>query len=187
MKKYVVSIVALVFAAALATAQVPEGYQLVDSLIYIPVSAVDTTISGSDIFSELPGNVRVNQSYQLRETMHSQVLKNESRQFNGWRIRIYFDNKQDSRVESEAMVNRFKAKYPGYAAYRSYANPFFKVTVGDFRTKADAVAALNRISRDFPTAFVVREKFKYPALEENSFIADTIQYLKPIPVVSVIE
>ena len=54
--------------------------------------------------------------------------------------------------------------YPGIQAYRSYASPNFKVTVGNFRTRLDAEALLRQIKGDFPDAFIVRERFKYPSI-----------------------
>ena len=34
--------------------EIPEGYELVDSLVYRPVEAVDTTLAGRDIFMMMP-------------------------------------------------------------------------------------------------------------------------------------
>jgi len=38
------------------------------------------------------------------------------------------------------------------------------VTVGNFRTRLEAEALLQRIKGDFPDAFIVRERFKYPTI-----------------------
>ena len=161
---------------------VPEGYVLVDSLVFTPLSAVDSTLRGESIWSAMPSSVTVHQSQGTRTAVADLADRNSRRNFSGYRIRIFFDNKQNARGASEAALNRFKALHPGTAAYRSFSSPFFKVTVGDYRTKSEALAALRYIKPDFPTAFIVREKFKYPAMNNNhAFKIDTIKILRPAP------
>lgn len=182
--KRIIMILSAIMAAGFGVAAqdivIPEGYEYVDSVIYIPVSAVDRSLEGRDIYSVLPPQVTVSQTESMRQALENHIGKNSEKQYSGYRIRIYFDNKQVSRSESESEMARFKAKYPGIQAYRSYSNPFFKVTVGDFRTKAEAQELLKEIQRDFPAAFVVREKFRYPVLEAGSYQTDTVRYLRPI-------
>ena len=82
----------------------------------------------------------------------------------GFRVRIFFDNKQTARTESEQIVEDFTATYPGTAVYRIYENPYFKVTVGDFRTKSEAMRFMRRIRKTYPQAFITREIIRYPPL-----------------------
>ena len=81
---------------------------------------------------------------------------------------------------SEKVAAGFKAQHPGVSVYRDYENPYFKVTVGDYRNKSEALAALQDIRIYFPSAFIVREKFRYPLLENSAaFRVDTLKYLRP--------
>ncbi len=57
----------------------------------------------------------------------------------GYRVRIYFGNNQNSRHE----------------AYVDYTAPYFKVTVGNFLTREEAVMLWGRLLGTFPNAFVV--------------------------------
>ena len=41
-------------------------------------------------------------------------------------------------AKSEAIAAGFSERYPGVKVYRKHESPYFKVTVGDFRTRADA-------------------------------------------------
>lgn len=168
--------------------EIPQGYEFVDSVVYRPVSAVDTTLAGKDIFHILPSekagdpaDVKVTQSQDIKDSMRKQISSNSTRTLSGYRVRIFFDNKQTSRVESENTLKRFKSLYPAVPAYRIYANPYFKVTVGDFRTKSDAMALLVDIKASFPSAFVVKENIEYPVVDsENAIVADTVKVLRPI-------
>ena len=86
-------------------------------------------------------------------------------------------------MESEETLKKFESKYHDVKAYRTYANPYFKVTVGDFRTKSEAMDLLSRIKREFPTAFVVKESIEFPVVDkDNAYVVDTIKVLRPINV-----
>jgi hypothetical protein len=82
----------------------------------------------------------------------------------GFRVRIFFDNKQTARAESEEIATAFSEAYPQVAVYRIYENPYFKVTVGDFRTRSQAMQFMLRIRRTYPQAFITRENISYPQL-----------------------
>lgn len=167
---------------------VPEGYVLVDSVIYIPAAVADTSLYGTDVFSTLPSTakgdqatVNVSQSYSVRAALDRHIGDNEARNLSGFRVRIFFDNKQTARTASEETEKLFKSKYHGVSVYRSYVNPYFKVTVGDFRTRSEAVQLMRKIQGDFPSAFVVKENIVFPVVDkENSYVTDTIQVLRPI-------
>lgn len=195
-KNLIVSLLLGVFAAVFsvsASAQelvVPDGYQIVDSLVYRHVSGVDTLLAGKDIFHIMPlkakgdkADVEIYQSQEVASALRTQVESNSKRQISGYRVRIFFDNKQSARVESEEILKRFEAVYHDVKAYRTYANPYFKVTVGDFRTKSEAMALLSRIKGAFPSAFVVKENISYPVVDKsNAYVVDTVKVLRPISV-----
>jgi hypothetical protein len=168
-------------SASAQQVEVPEGYELVDSVIYRPVATADSTLVGKNIFNVLPDNVNVRQSQQIANSMKSHVASNGARTISGYRVRIFFDNKQNARTESEAVLKRFNGLYPDVMAYRIYANPYFKVTVGDFRTKSEAMALLARIKGAFPSAFVVKENIEFPVVDkDNAVITDTIKVMRPV-------
>ena len=176
------------YSASAQEIEVPAGYELVDSLVYRHVSGVDTLLAGKDIFHIMPlkakgGNadVEIYQSQEIANALRKQIVENSKRTMNGYRVRIFFDNKQTARVESEETLKRFEDMYHDVKAYRTYANPYFKVTVGDFRTKSEAMEMLSRIKREFPSAFVVKESIEFPVVDkDNTYIVDTVKVLRPI-------
>lgn len=153
----------------------PQGYELVDSVIYAPAAKMDSTLLGRDIFSM----VKVRQSQDILDAFNRQVEANPSRERIGYRVRIFFDNRQSARSESESAMRRFESSYPGIPTYRSYENPYFKVTVGDFRTKSEALSLLQRIKGDFPSAFVVKGMIQFPVTEGGASVrVDTVSVLR---------
>ena len=194
MKRYdflILSILAALLSAFNASAQeIPEGYELVDSVVYRHVAGVDTLLAGRDTFHIMPlkanggkSDVEIFQPQDVASALRKQVASNAKRTIPGYRVRIFFDNKQSARTESEETLKQFEAVYHDVKAYRTYANPYFKVTVGDFRTKSEAMALLSRIKSAFPSAFVVKENISYPVVDKsNAYIADTVKVLRPISV-----
>lgn len=179
----IISLVAFILAFcgtdiyAQETVVIPDGYELVDSVIYRPAAAVDTTLAGKDVFMLVQN---INQTQTVADAMRKQVYSNSERTLSGYRIRIFFDNKQTARVESEETLKRFESLYHDLVAYRTYANPYFKVTVGDFRTRSEAVKHLEKIRHEFPSAFVVKENIEFPVVDKNnSYVTDTIKVLRP--------
>lgn len=138
---------------------------LTDSLYCDTVVKVDSTLAGKTIFDVLPshwkgdrGNVTVNQSYAVQAALQRHIASGKFKEINGYRIRIYFSNAQNAREASMAAAQLFQSHFAGCNIYRRFISPNFKVTVGDFRTKSEALAYLEAVRADFPAAFIVREK-----------------------------
>lgn len=168
MKKAILTILALVALCVAANAQ---NEIAVDST-YATRAAVDSSLVGKSIFQVLgsksdsgrEGKIEIDQPEALSRAMTSHIARNASRRLTGYRIRIFFDNKQNARAMSEKVADTFKAQHPGISVYRGYDNPYFKVTVGDFRTKEDARRFLNSIKGAYPSGFIVRERISNPVM-----------------------
>lgn len=77
----------------------------------------------------------------------------------GFRIQIYAGG--DQNLANEARAD-FMAKFAkeGYEIHQTWDPPHFRVRVGDFRTRAEAMNALPNIRRIFPDGFVVADRVK---------------------------
>lgn len=158
MKRFIVSIIAVACALCSISAQ----------------EVVDSSLVGQSIINLLPSrskgsaaDINLYQSQQVKQNLDRFVEKNKDRVISGYRVRIFFDNKQNARSASEAAVETFKKHYRGVETYRSYQSPFFKVTVGDFRTKSDAMVLLRSVKNLFPSAFIVKEAINYPSTDRE--------------------
>lgn len=161
--------VAALFVATAANAQ--QVQSVVDTVqVAVPKPPLaDSTLVGTTIFQLLDqqsgeGSVTLNQPVQMENMYAKYIQSNKERKRNGYRIRLFFDNKQSARVESEELEKAFQQQFPLIPTYRSYTNPFFKVVVGDYRTKSDAIRELQKILPFYPQAIVVKESIYYPAI-----------------------
>ena len=74
---------------------VAAGYELVDSVVYRPAAAVDSTLVGVDVFAK----VNVEQSPMVEESVRTHILSNKERVLTGYSVRIFFENRHTYRVE----------------------------------------------------------------------------------------
>ena len=125
---------------------------------------LDSALLGHSIFDILSslsrgdsGTVVVHQSPDIAAAFEEHIASNEFREEDGYRIRVFFSNAQNSRGTSIRAADIVSEKYPGLPVYRTFVQPNFKVTVGDFRRKSEALQLLEMLRRDFPSAFIVRE------------------------------
>ena len=139
-------IISLLFAAVFAASG--QNLQVSDTLR-------SAEVFREDILVALDGKIVASDS--LVKAMNHYIKKNQTRNVSVYRLRIFFDNKQNARSVSEQVLTEFAEVYPDVPAFRGYVNPYFKVTVGNFRTKSEAMKFLNQIKGQYPSVFLVRE------------------------------
>lgn len=186
LKYSLIAVFAFVSAVSMSAQSIPDTHPA-DTIVYQAPPLVDSTLVGSDIFDILhlkksgdKGSVSVHQSKVVEESMRNYVVANKVRVLNGYRIRIFFDNSQNARQNSGGAYGTFLKIFKGIPAYRSYVNPYFKVSVGDFRTKAEAMEKLIHIKKVFPAAFIVKEKIKFPEVDKAALedLPDSLEVFK---------
>jgi len=167
MRYFVLTLLLVLSFFSISNAQEVEVTQ--DTTI-VKAPLLDSTFFKKDIFSILQeagpysNRVNVEQTNNLLTAFYNHIAQASNKKIAGYRVRIFFDNRQDAREHSRADSVRFATNNPAVHAYRNYDNPYFKVTVGDFRTKSEATMLLKRIESDFPSAFLVKEIINFPPL-----------------------
>ena len=153
-------------AAAAQAQEVPQQLRNPgDTISFQRAPLADSTLVGKTVFQILEGKeVTLNQPQEMDQAYARYIQANRERKMNGYRIRLFFSNKQSARTESEELEKEFQLQFPQIPTYRSYTNPFFKVVVGDYRTKSDAIRELNKILPFYPKAIVVKENIWFPAI-----------------------
>jgi SPOR domain len=80
----------------------------------------------------------------------------------GFRVQIDFSQERSSVNNTKS---NFTIKYPGMSSYVSYKQPYFRVSVGDFRSRLQASRFLNTVKKDYPAAFIVADRITLPPLQ----------------------
>ena len=154
MKRFLIIIILALLPGAMLRAQ---EYRVDNSS-----AQVDSTLMGRSILSVLGSGVKVNQSQAMRSAFDNYVSNNASKKLTGYRIRVYFDNGQNARARSEAIARSVSNTYPGIGVYRTFESPNYKVSVGDFRTKDEALKVFHSLKASYPTALLLKETINYP-------------------------
>jgi len=107
--------------------------------------------------------IHIYESSDVKSTMlkNAEYTRHTGGTFPGYRIQINFG--QD-RNQANKVRNDFSGKYPGIPTYMAYQQPYFKVNVGDFRTKLEATKNLNMVRKSYPGSFIVKDKINPPPL-----------------------
>ena len=123
---------------------------------------VDTTLLGRDILSTLGSGAQVEQSNTIRQALQQYTLHNAEKPISGYRIRVFYDNGPQARIKSENILQTLQKQFPEVLVYRSFESPNYKVSIGDFRSKDEALRIFNAIKGTYPTAFIIKESINYP-------------------------
>jgi hypothetical protein len=127
----------------------PDSNQRTGQLNIIQDPAIDTLISRY---------ILVNKNLYSKATPNHYGM-------DGFRIQIYARNNRTAREESNKVRADFMNKFPDIDSYQLYADPgYFKIRVGDYRTKTDAIKIFLAISKEFPEAYIVPDFINFPDL-----------------------
>ena len=83
-------------------------------------------------------------------------LQKTTGSMNGYRIVIFMDNSATARGGAASARGRFMSIRANIPTYLTYDNPYFKVSVGNFLTKEEAMEVLGSIKQSFPDAFIAQ-------------------------------
>ena len=80
----------------------------------------------------------------------------------GWRVQIMFKTKKE---EIQQLKIAFIKLYPEIPAYLKYEAPYYRLRVGNCRTKLEAIKIKQKISKNFPGTYPVPEIINFSQLK----------------------
>lgn len=130
-------------------------------------------IKTADLFKKTDANsqsgqLNIYQDPALDTLISRYILSYKSAGMEGWRIQIFNSSSRNAKVEAgnilQEFLNRFpEIKYPELKSYTQFALPnYYKVRVGNFRTKTEATKLYLLISKAFPDAYLVPDIINFP-------------------------
>ncbi len=123
---------------------------------------------------DAPGSLRIQQDKRIDTLLqhHIEINKKIAENPNhdgiaGYRIQIFFDSGNNSKAMALEVIEEFTEDYPEVGAYLTFGEPFYRVRVGDFRRKIDALGFLDKIGRKYPNAWIIKDKINFPGKEKS--------------------
>ncbi|MCX6260314.1 MAG: hypothetical protein NTY95_05680 [Bacteroidia bacterium] len=86
----------------------------------------------------------------------------------GYRIQIYNSSNKNARVESGKIRAEFMSKFPDIVSYATFDRPsYYKIRVGNYRTRIEGTKYLLMIRKVFPDAILVPDIINFPDQNNN--------------------
>ncbi len=100
------------------------------------------------------------------ELMAGSVGQNNSGTRSGWRIQLFFAREKSAADDAMGQIHNWLAQkrseipqipefQQNLPVYNVYLQPYFRVRIGDFRTRDEAESLLQHMLDDYPRAFVM--------------------------------
>lgn len=125
-------------------------------------------LMGATIFAQdtNEGNLSVYQDVKVDSLISKYVQINDIYPIiEGFRIEIFFEAGNYSKNQALEAKSKFVQQFPEVPSYLIFQQPYYKVRVGDFRSKMEAQKFLHHIEYDYPQAFVVKDEINFPKLD----------------------
>lgn len=124
--------------------------------------------SSTIIGQNIPSKSDSSQKYQphiaiKKEYGIDQLIKTHESSFKqqGYRIQIFQGNKKQPAREAKS---KYISTHSKHKAHEIYQQPYFKVRVGDFRTKLEALKFQKELISKFPNSFIVKDEIEIDEL-----------------------
>lgn len=119
---------------------------------------------------EILMSLNVKQDPRLDKLLNWHIEKNKKVDgIEGFRVEIFFSSDDNSREKALKKKVEFLSLYPENTVHIKYDAPNFRVRVGDFRTKNEALKLYKEIKGTYPVAFIVADKIDFPLLKYKQY------------------
>ncbi|MGC9471375.1 MAG: SPOR domain-containing protein [Bacteroidales bacterium] len=114
----------------------------------------------------VPGELRIFQDKRIDDLIHRHVQLNAERGgLDGYRIQIYFGSGAMGREEANEHHARALSYFPELKVHLIYQYSYYKVRIGDFRTREEAFSWHRKVKRRFPSAYIVPDIIEFPRID----------------------
>ena len=120
---------------------------------------IKDTVKGPWDHLTINSDSRINKLLEIRK--EENVRKGG---IDGFRLQIF----QGAKDEAYRLKSKFLAKYPDQKIYVFFQTPDFKVRIGDFRDRTEAIHLQYLIDRDFPNSLIVEDVINFPELKKEN-------------------
>ncbi len=122
-----------------------------------------------DVFSDIvvnkagQGNISIVQSSNIKKIVNTHVEGVALRKgIPGYRIQIYSGSSRSARSGALQLISSFRNDFKNVEPHLVYNEPNFKVRVGDFRTKSEALKFMEKLIKTHNSAFIVKDYIDFP-------------------------
>lgn len=136
----------------------------------VPANNSIDTLQTDSISLQILEELKINQDQRLEKMLKWHVENNRKRDgMEGFRVEIFFSSALNAKEQALKRKKEFLSKYPDSNVHIKFTAPNFRVRVGDFRTKNEALKLHKKIQTDYPGAFIVPDIIDFPLLNSENY------------------
>ncbi len=117
----------------------------------LPTDLIQATIGNQ-------GKIVIHQEEGIPFLLDAHIEMNRrQRYFDGYRIQLYSSSGKKAKHLALEVKGKILVSFPDEPVYISFTAPFWRVRVGNYRNKHEALGLLNRLKTEFPNSYVVKD------------------------------
>ncbi|HEY9116105.1 MAG TPA: SPOR domain-containing protein [Bacteroidales bacterium] len=82
----------------------------------------------------------------------------------GYRIQIFMASGNDALNNARTVKENFESEFEDVTAYITFREPYYRVRVGDYRSRLEANQLLKSIRKSYKDAWIIQDKISLPLL-----------------------
>ncbi len=90
-----------------------------------------------------------------------QICANDST-IDGFRVQIFMETGNDAVRHADSIKAVFSQKYPDTPIYLIFGQPYYRLRIGDFRTRLEAENQYQQIKKEYANSFVTADRINLP-------------------------
>lgn len=113
--------------------------------------------------------LNIHSEARIRELLDQHIRQNKrSNTMSGYRLQIYFGSGANAHTQALKIKTDFLSVNPDVKVYLIFKSPDFKVLIGNFRTKSEALKMQKSLINQYPNAYIVADEIAFPELVSNT-------------------
>jgi hypothetical protein len=143
---------------------------MVKQIFLSVILVVALNVSGQEIVTnELPadivqqklpgeGSVVIHEEEGIDFLLDTHIEMNKRNIYtDGFRIQLFSGSGHRARHEAMGVKSNVLELFPDEQVYLSFTAPFWTVRVGNYRNKYEALSLLNKLKKEFPNSYIVKD------------------------------
>ena len=124
------------------------------------------------------GVMMLNQSTKIDTLiMKQRQIHAKDNTIDGFRVQIFMELGNDALRHADSVKNVFSEKYPDIPIYLIFGQPYYRLRIGDFRTRLEAENMYQQVKKKYKNAFVTADRIDLPyiSLCNGEYVIDTLE------------
>lgn len=143
---------------------------LIPVFFLLAVIEASTQISGVDAKENITiiKDPRVNKLVQKNREINEEVYLKTIKNMSGYRLQVINTNDRNKAI---AVKTRMLSDFPDENTYLIYHAPYFKIQMGNFRTREDAEELMKKVKRIYPSGvFIVPSRVELKPTRDGELL-----------------